>query len=92
MTISSGGKYAGCAEAAGFSTTSVENGLQALAAVRKAPDLLVLDAHMPDMDGPEACRSLKADPATAGIPCFFSPPALPMRRKPCAAPAERRHA
>jgi diguanylate cyclase (GGDEF)-like protein len=35
------------------------------------PDLILLDVDMPDMDGFEACRRIKADPATASIPLLF---------------------
>lgn len=34
-------------------------------------DAILLDAMMPEMDGYETCRRLKADPATAGIPVVF---------------------
>ncbi len=32
------------------------------------PDIIVLDVEMPEMDGFEACRRLKENPATADIP------------------------
>jgi putative two-component system response regulator len=35
------------------------------------PDLVLLDVLMPEMDGFQVCRSLKADPRTAGIPVIF---------------------
>jgi|SaaInl7_100m_RNA_FD_contig_31_1908969_length_720_multi_7_in_0_out_0_1 response regulator RpfG family c-di-GMP phosphodiesterase len=43
----------------------------ALAAAEPAPDLILLDVLMPDMDGFEACARLKANPATASIPVIF---------------------
>ncbi|MGD9077921.1 MAG: adenylate/guanylate cyclase domain-containing protein, partial [Desulfobacterales bacterium] len=39
---------------------------------RKAlPNLILLDIMMPEIDGYEVCRQLKADPATAEIPVIF---------------------
>lgn len=35
------------------------------------PDLILLDIMMPEMDGYEVCRQLKADPKTADIPVVF---------------------
>jgi putative two-component system response regulator len=34
-------------------------------------DLILLDVMMPELDGYETCRRLKADPATAAIPVIF---------------------
>lgn len=48
------------------------DGKSALEAVaQEPPDLVLLDIMMPDMDGYEVCRRLKADSATAGIPVIF---------------------
>ena len=44
-------------------------GLDGLAAIRAhRPDLILLDMHLPDIDGMELLRHLKADPGTADIP------------------------
>jgi phosphoserine phosphatase RsbU/P len=47
-------------------------GEAALRAVQKSPpDLLLLDIVMPDLDGYEVCRRLRADSATRDIPIMF---------------------
>ena len=38
---------------------------------RSRPDLILLDINMPEMDGYEVCRRLKADEALRGIPVIF---------------------
>ncbi|MBF0345946.1 MAG: sigma-54-dependent Fis family transcriptional regulator [Nitrospirae bacterium] len=49
-----------------------KNGVLAIRIVEKAkPDLILLDIVMPDMDGYEVCRRIKANPATANIPVIF---------------------
>ena len=56
----------------GCETRCVENGEELLKAVEAAtPDLIVLDAMMPIMDGFAALRRLRAAPATAAIPVLM---------------------
>lgn len=48
------------------------DGLECLAAVADVqPDLILLDVSMPNLDGYETCRRLKADPKTQSIPVIF---------------------
>ena len=52
-----------------YTISTAENGVKALEkVVQEKPDLILLDVMMPEMDGFETCRRLKADPATAHIP------------------------
>jgi len=54
---------------AGFEVFALERGADALAFARSAaPDLVVLDLALPDLDGWEVARRLKSDEATTSIP------------------------
>ncbi len=56
----------------GYITRAALNGELALQAIKnRAPDLILLDVHMPDIDGIEVCRRIKADPASSDIPVIF---------------------
>ena len=56
----------------GYKLLIAKNGKSALEIVRKAsPDLILLDIMMPDMDGYEVCRKLKAAASTQHIPVIF---------------------
>ncbi|HZV92597.1 MAG TPA: PAS domain S-box protein [Caldimonas sp.] len=47
-------------------------GLDGLAAVRaRRPHLILLDMHLPDINGLELLRHLKSDPGTAGVPVMI---------------------
>ena len=55
-------------EQAGYATLTAVNGAQALAQVQlEHPDLVLLDWDMPELDGLEVCRQIKADPALADV-------------------------
>jgi len=57
---------------AGFQVVAADNGADALAKVlSEMPDVALLDWMMPELDGLEVCRRLKADPATASVPVIF---------------------
>ncbi|CDX26041.1 Transcriptional regulatory protein ChvI [Mesorhizobium sp. ORS 3324] len=56
-------------EKAGMKTAAVADGAAALEAVeRRAPDLIVLDIGMPEMDGLEVCRRLRQ---RSDVPVLF---------------------
>ena len=80
------------------------NGEEGVAkALATKPDLILMDIRLPDMDGTEAVRRLKADERTAGIPvvaltalamtgepldCVMSPLVVRSEITPSGAPAE----
>ena len=54
---------------AGFTVIIATDGVQGVAmAASEQPDLIIMDLTLPDMDGWEATRRIKADPATKHIP------------------------
>ena len=54
---------------AGFVVVIATNGTQGVAmATSEQPDLILMDLTLPDIDGEEATRRIKADPATQHIP------------------------
>lgn len=55
-------------EFSGFSVHTARDGHEALVKARSLmPDLILMDLSMPGLDGWEATRLLKADPATSGL-------------------------
>lgn len=56
-------------ERSGYDVVAVSDGAQALASVdERQPDLAVLDITMPEIDGLEVLRRLRADTRTSGLP------------------------
>ena len=57
---------------AGYRVATAENGREVFERLaEERPDAILLDYMMPEVDGAEACRRLKADPATRDIPIVF---------------------
>jgi putative two-component system response regulator len=58
--------------AEGYAVRSAISGELALrAALQDPPELILLDIKMPELDGFEVCRRLKAQPATQDVPIIF---------------------
>jgi DNA-binding response OmpR family regulator len=56
----------------GFTCRTAKTGTEALRAARaKPPGLVILDLMLPELDGLEVCRRLRADPGTAAVPIIM---------------------
>jgi DNA-binding response OmpR family regulator len=56
----------------GYETVIAKQGEEALGKVRaERPDLVILDIMLPDMDGIEVCRRLRAGPETTTLPIMM---------------------
>lgn len=59
-------------ELAGYQVAAAFDGQQALDAIeRDRPDLVVMDVLMPRVDGLQALKALRDDPATRGLPVIL---------------------
>ena len=57
---------------AGYAVESAGDGVKGLrAALGHVPDLVVMSTRLPRLDGIQACRLLKADPATRNVPVIL---------------------
>src|SRR5687767_625602 len=52
---------------AGYDVVEASSGREALTLARTKPELIVLDVHLPDIDGFEVCRQIKENPETANM-------------------------
>jgi eukaryotic-like serine/threonine-protein kinase len=62
----------GMLQGRGYRVRVATGGERALIVARNSPpDVIMLDVRMPDLDGYEVCRRLKADPVTQPVPVIF---------------------
>jgi len=56
----------------GYRAEQAADGREAIECARRLqPDVVLLDVMMPDMDGFDVCRVLRADPRTAEVPIIL---------------------
>ena len=69
----------------GYDVTVAHDGLEAIALTKKAsPDIILMDIQMPNMDGLEAIRRLRAAPKSASVPIIaVTALAMPGDRERC---------
>jgi CheY-like chemotaxis protein len=59
-------------EGEGYTVVRAENGEEAVELARKElPALVMLDIHMPKMDGLKACKAIKTDKVTKAVPVLM---------------------
>jgi CheY-like chemotaxis protein len=58
-------------QAAGATVLSARTGSETLELARQQPDVVLLDVNLPDLNGFEVCKRLKADPETKNIAVIF---------------------
>ncbi len=74
-------------ELLGYEVTVAKNGVEAVEiAGSELPDLVIMDIHMPKMDGLEATSRIRENPKTQAVPILAATAkALPEDRKKCLA-------
>lgn len=56
----------------GYELIGASSGVEGIvSAIRRRPDLILLDVMMPEMDGYEVCKRLRENPRTANIPVLM---------------------
>lgn len=65
-------EIAAALKAQGFDVLTAQDGVAGLeVAFQQHPNLIVLDVHLPEMNGYQVCRRLKRNPGTASIPVIM---------------------
>lgn len=65
--------YRGCLAKEGYRIIEAKDGVAGLAAAtREQPDIIIMDVLMPELDGLECTRRIKADPETRDIPLIIA--------------------